>query len=68
MALQFVVVLWLYIRNFTIPQKGEFVELNAIQLGRLFEALRQELAFQWRARYIEVLPGGVLVLSFDVRK
>lgn len=42
------------------------MEPNEIQLGRLFEALRQELAFQWRARYIEVLPGGVLVLSFDV--
>ena len=41
------------------------MEPNAIQLGRLFEALRQELAFQWRARYIEVLPGGVLVLSFE---
>lgn len=42
------------------------MEPNEIQLRRLFEALRQELAFQWRARYIEVLPGGVLVLSFDV--
>ena len=41
------------------------MEPNAIQLGRLFEALRQELAFQWRTRYIEVLPGGVLVLSFE---
>ena len=41
------------------------MEPNAIQLGRLFEALRQELGFQWRARYIEVLPGGVLVLSFE---
>ena len=29
------------------------------------EALRQELVFQWRARYIKVLPGGVLVLSFE---
>jgi len=44
------------------------VEPNEIQLGRLFEALRQELAFQWRARYVEVLPGRVLGLSFDVRK
>lgn len=42
------------------------MEPNEIQLRRLYEALRQELAFQWRARYIEVLPGEVLVLSFDV--
>jgi len=41
------------------------VEPNEIQLRRLFEALRQELVFQWRARYVEVLPGGVLVLSFE---
>jgi hypothetical protein len=41
------------------------VEPNEIQLRRLLEALRQELAFQWLARYIEVLPGGVLVLSFE---
>ncbi len=41
------------------------MEANAIQLRRLFEILRQELVFQWLARYIEVLPGGVLVLSFE---
>jgi len=41
------------------------VEPNEIQLKRLFEALCQELGFQWQARYVEVLPGGVLVLSFE---
>lgn len=41
------------------------MEPNEIQLRRLFEALRQELALQWLARYIEVLPAGVLALSFE---
>ena len=41
------------------------MEPNEIELRRLFEALRQELLFQWLARYVEVLPGGVLVLSFE---
>ena len=41
------------------------MEPNEIQLRRLFEALRQELIFQWRTRYTEVLPSGVLILSFE---
>lgn len=41
------------------------MEPNEIQLRLLFEALREELRFQWRARYIEILPGGVLALSFE---
>ncbi len=41
------------------------MEPNEIQLKRLFAALRAELAFQWRARYIELLPGLVLALSFE---
>lgn len=40
------------------------MEPNEIELRRLFEALCQELIFQWRAKYVEVLPDGVLVLSF----
>lgn len=41
------------------------MEPNEIQLRWLFEALRQELKFQWRTRYIEVLPSGVLILTFE---
>lgn len=41
------------------------MELSEIQLARLFQALRKELMFQWRARYIEVLPDGVLALGFE---
>ena len=42
------------------------MEPNEVQLRLLFEALRQELMFQWRTRYIEVLePSGVLVLAFE---
>lgn len=40
------------------------MEPNEVQLHRMFEALRQELALQWRARYTE-LPGGELALSFE---
>ena len=38
---------------------------NEIQLKRLFAALRAKLAFQWRARYIELLPGLVQAVSFE---
>lgn len=41
------------------------MELNEIQLRKLFEALRQELIFEWRTRYIEILPSGELMLSFE---
>ena len=41
------------------------MEPDEIQLRRLFAALRAELAFQWRARYVELLPGNVLALSFE---
>lgn len=41
------------------------MEPNVIQLRRLFETLRQELKFQWRTRYIELLPSGVLILIFE---
>lgn len=44
---------------------GVFVEPNEVQLRQMFEALRQELALQWRARYTEILPGGELALSFE---
>lgn len=41
------------------------MEPNELQLKRLFAALRAELVLQWRARYIELLPGEVLALSFE---
>ena len=41
------------------------MEPNEVQLRRMFEALRQELALQWRTRYTEILPGGELALSFE---
>jgi len=41
------------------------VEPNEVQLRRKFEALQQELALQWRARYTEILPGRELALSFE---
>ena len=41
------------------------MEPNEVQLRKLFEALRQELKFQWRTRYIEILPNGVLAVSFE---
>lgn len=41
------------------------MEPNDVQLRILFEILRQELKFQWRTRYIEVLPSGVLVITFE---
>jgi hypothetical protein len=41
------------------------VEPNEIQLRRLFAALRAELVLQWRTRYVELVLGGVLALSFE---
>lgn len=41
------------------------MEANETQLKRLFTALRAELQFQWRAKYVELVPGGVLALSFE---
>lgn len=41
------------------------VEPNGIQLELLYVALRNELAFQWRARYIELLPSQILAVSFE---
>ena len=41
------------------------MEPNGVQLKTLFKALRQELKFQWRARYIEMLPNGLLAVSFE---
>ena len=41
------------------------MEPTEIQLKRLFEVLLKELMFQWRARYIEMLPDGVLALNFE---
>lgn len=41
------------------------MEPTEIQLKSQFEALRKELMFQWRARYIEMLPDGMLALSFE---
>lgn len=41
------------------------VEPNEIQLKRLYTALRVELAFQWRARYIELLPAQTLAVTFE---
>ncbi len=41
------------------------MEPNGIQLQRLYTSLRAELAFQWRARYIELLPAQILAVSFE---
>ena len=41
------------------------MEPNEIQLRILFEVLRQELPFQWRARYVEMLPSNTLALNFQ---
>lgn len=41
------------------------VEPNGIQLELLYTALRAELALQWRARYVEVLPSQILAVSFE---
>ncbi|MBD2308164.1 hypothetical protein H6G17_22075 [Chroococcidiopsis sp. FACHB-1243] len=55
------------------------MEPNEIQLRRLFAALRPELVLQWRTtqlkpvktlhrpllRYVELVLGGVLALSFE---
>ena len=41
------------------------MEPNETQLRILFEALRQELLFEWRVRYVEILPSGVLMLNFE---
>lgn len=41
------------------------VEPNEIQLKRLYTALKAELAFQWRARYIELLPAQILAVNFE---
>lgn len=41
------------------------VEPNEIQLELLYISLRAELVFQWRARYVELLPAQILVVSFE---
>ena len=41
------------------------VEPNEIQLKRLYTALQAELTFQWRARYIELLPSQILAVNFE---
>lgn len=56
------------------------MEPNEIQLKRLYTALRErafgkedsfpkrrvaELTFQWRARYIELLPAQTLAVNFE---
>ena len=38
---------------------------NDVQLRVLFEILRQDLRFQWRTRYLEVLPSGIIVIIFE---
>jgi hypothetical protein len=38
---------------------------NEIQLQRLFEVLRHHLLLQWKARFIDVVPGGELVIVFE---
>ncbi|PZD73374.1 hypothetical protein C1752_02261 [Acaryochloris thomasi RCC1774] len=38
---------------------------NNIQLQRLFEILQYRLPQQWKARFIDVLPGGELVVIFE---
>lgn len=41
------------------------MEPNEQQLRQLLEVLRYMLNLQWRARYVEVLPGGEIVLAFE---
>lgn len=41
------------------------MEPNELQLRILFQALRQELFYNWRTRYIEILPSGVLMVNFE---
>lgn len=41
------------------------MEPKEIQLKRLYTALKAELAFQWRARYIELLPAQILAVNFE---
>jgi hypothetical protein len=38
---------------------------NEVQLQRLFEVLRYRLTLQWKARFIDVVPGGELVIIFE---
>lgn len=41
------------------------MEPSESQLRRLYEILSYESKLQWRMRYIETLPGGEVVLSFE---
>jgi hypothetical protein len=41
------------------------VEPSEAQLRWLYEILSYESKLQWRMRYIETLPGGEVVLSFE---
>jgi hypothetical protein len=38
---------------------------NEVQLLRLFEVLQYRLPLQWKARFIDVVPGGELVVVFE---
>ncbi|MBW4552437.1 MAG: hypothetical protein KME35_15215 [Aphanocapsa sp. GSE-SYN-MK-11-07L] len=38
---------------------------NEVQLQRLFEVLRYRLPLQWRARFVDVMPGGEVVILFE---
>jgi hypothetical protein len=38
---------------------------NEMQLQRLFEVLRYRLPLKWKARFIDVVPGGELVIVFE---
>jgi hypothetical protein len=41
------------------------IQPNAIQLQCLFEVLRFRLPQQWKARFIDILPGGELIVIFE---
>lgn len=41
------------------------MEPTEAQLRRLLELLRQMLRLQWRARFIDVTPGGEIVLILE---
>ena len=41
------------------------MQSNETQLQRLFEILRYRLPQRWKARFIDVLPGGELVVIFE---
>lgn len=41
------------------------MEPNEIQLELLYISLRTELVFQWRARYVELVPAQILAVNFE---